>query len=116
MNVQVKDGLSRARANVQHCAVSLLNVALPRDLSGGEVAAPDEFSITGPRLFQSREMLARNDQHMRGRLRIDVFEGEDVLVLVNLFRRNLAVKNTAEKTAGGSVSHRRRERLRSPEG
>ncbi len=45
--MEVEDGLSGAGADVEDGAVSLLDVALAGDLSGGEVAAADEFGVGG---------------------------------------------------------------------
>jgi len=98
--VQVEDGLSGAGADVQDGAVSLLDVALAGDLSGGEVAAADDFRVAGLSFFQSGKMFFGNDQDVRGRLGIDVFEGEHVVVFVHFPGRNLAAEDAAEKTVG----------------
>src|ERR1700751_5208773 len=42
-------------------------------------------------------MALRDDEHVRGCLRIDVLESKDVFVLIYLFRRNLAADDTAEE-------------------
>src|SRR5437016_3888146 len=81
MHVEMEDGLSGAGADVEDGAVSLLNVALAGDLGGGEVAAADNFCVGGFSFFQSGKMLLGNDEHVGGGLRVDVFEGENVVVL-----------------------------------
>lgn len=103
--MEVENRLSGARPDVEDGAVSLLDVALAGDLGGGEMAAADEFGVGGLGLFQSRKMLFGNDENVRGRLRVDVFEGENVVVLVNFLGRNLAANDAAEEAIGGSVSH-----------
>lgn len=103
--MQVKHGLSGSGPHVQHGAVSVFNIALAGDLSGGEVAAADQFRVFRFRFLQSREMFPGNDEHMSRSLRLNVFKREDVVVFVNFLGGNLSAKNAAEKTAGGWIGH-----------
>ncbi len=105
VDVKMKHRLPRSRAHVQHGAVSLLDVALARDLSRREVAAANHFGILGLRLFQSSKMFLGDDEHVRGSFGFDVFKGQDMLVLVNLPSRNLAAENAAEKAVARGVGH-----------
>ena len=105
VHVEVEDGLAGAGADVEDGAVSLFDVALASDVGGGEVAATDEFGVGGLSFFQSSKMFLRNDENVRGGLRIDVFEGEDMVILVNFFGGNFAANHAAEEAIGGSVSH-----------
>ena len=105
VDVEVEDRLSRARADVENGAVSLLDVALACNLGGGEVAAADDCGISGVSFLQSGKMLFRNNEDVRGRLRIDVFEGEDVGVFVNFLGGNLAAENAAKEAVRDRVSH-----------
>jgi len=55
---------------------------------------------------QRREVLARHDEHMHRRLRMEVAEGDVVLALGNEFRAELAARDAAEDAIGfGRVSH-----------
>ena len=45
MYVQVKNGLARAGAHVEHGAVSVLDAALARDVGRRQVAASDYLGI-----------------------------------------------------------------------
>ena len=63
----------------------------------------DDLSISGLRLLQPFNVLFRNDEEVCRRLWIDVFEGEDAIVLVNLFGGCFAADDAAEK-AGTSDS------------
>ena len=101
--MEVEDGLSGAGADVEDGAVALLEVALAGDVGGGEVAAADEFSVGGFGFFQTGKMFFGNDQNVRGGLRVDVFEGEDVFVLVNFLRGDFAAEDAAEEAVG--ISH-----------
>ena len=95
--MQVKDGLSGAGANIQHGAVSLLDLALAGDHGSGQMAAADNFGVSTFGFLQSCEMPFGNDEHMGRRLRINVFKREDVFIFENLFRRNLAANDAAEE-------------------
>jgi len=57
----VKYGLACAWAYVQDRSISVLNLALARDLSSGEVTAPDDFRVSGLGFFQSGEVTLRDD-------------------------------------------------------
>jgi hypothetical protein len=105
MYVEVKDGLSSARADVKNGPVSLLDVALAGNLSRDQMAASDDLGVGRLSFFQSRKMFLGHDEHVRGRLRTDVFEGDNMFVFVNLLRGNLAANDAAEEAVGGSVSH-----------
>jgi len=103
--VEVEDGLSGAGADVEDGAVSVLDVALAGNVGSGEVAAADDFCVGGLRLFQSGKMFFGDDEDVSWGLRVDVFEGEDMVVLVNFFGGNFAAEDAAEEAVGGSVRH-----------
>jgi hypothetical protein len=65
----------------------------------------DDFGIAFLGFFESRKMSLGNDQHMRGCLRIDVFEREHVRVFMNLLGGDLSANNAAEKAAGAGIAH-----------
>jgi hypothetical protein len=50
-------------------------------------------------------MFFGDDENVSGSLRVDVFEGENVVVLVNFFSGNFAAEDAAKEAAGGSVGH-----------
>ena len=65
VDVQMKHRLPCAGTHVEHGPVSLLDVALARNLGGGQVAAANHFGVLGLRFFQSGKMSLRNHEHMR---------------------------------------------------
>ena len=105
MDVEMKHRLPRVRAYVKHGPVSLLDVSLARNLGRGQVTATDHFGVLSLRLFQPGKMFSWDDQHMRRCLRIDVFKGKHVLVLVDFLGGNLAAENAAEEAVSCGVSH-----------
>lgn len=118
--MEMKYGLSRARPNIKHRSIPLLNVALPGDVRGRQMAAADEFGVAGLSLFQSSKMFLGDDEDMRRRLRADVFKSKDLIILVNFLRRNFAVDDAAEEatgighgwfTLGETIAHSRTQKL-----
>ncbi len=105
VHVQVEHRLPGAETNVEDGAVSLLDVALAGDLRGRKMAAPNHFGVARLGLLQSGKMFFGNNEHVCRSLRLDVFECEDVFILVNFFRGDLAADHAAEEAAGGSVCH-----------
>jgi hypothetical protein len=106
VDVEMKYRLPRARTHIQHGPVSLLDVPLAGNLSRGQVTVAYHFSIVSLRFLQSNKMFLGDDQHMRRRLRVDVFKGEHMLVLVNLLSWNLAAEDAAEKAIARRIGHR----------
>jgi hypothetical protein len=100
----MKDGLSGAGADVEDGAVALFDVALAGDLGGGEVAAADQFGVGCFGLFQSGKMFFGDDENVGWGVRVDVFEGEDVFVLVNFLGGDFAAEDAAEEAIG--IGHR----------
>ncbi len=113
VDVDVEDGLSGAGPNVEDGAVSLLDFSQAGNVGGGEVAAADEFGVGSLGFLQTREMSPRNDQHMRRRLRADVFESEHMLVLIDFPGGDFTAEDAAEEAAGSGVSHKKRVSSRS---
>ena len=106
--MEMEDGLSGTGAYIDDGAVSVFNFALAGDLGCGEVAASDDFGVGCLRFFQSGKMPFRNDERVRGRLRIDVLEGKNVLVFVDLLGRNFSADDAAKETVGvGGLGHLR---------
>jgi len=101
----MEDGLSGARPDVQDSPVSLLDIALPRDLGRGEMAPANDFRIGGVGFFQPSQMFFRNDEYVCRSLRVDVFEGENVRIFVNLLGGNPSPDHAVEKAIIASVGH-----------
>ena len=61
------------------------------------MAASNDLGVGGFSFLQACEMALWNDEHVGGRLGIDVLKGEDVIVLVNFFCGYFAANDAAEK-------------------
>jgi len=100
-------GLPGAGSDVEDGAVALLDVASTGDFGGGEMAAADEFGVRGFGFLQSGEMFFGDDEDVSRGLRADVFEGEDMLVFVDLLCWDLAADDAAEEAGCSWVSHKK---------
>ena len=98
--MEVEDRLSRPVADVEDGAVSLLDVALASDLGGRKVTTSDDFGVGDLGFFQSSKMFLGNDEDVRGSLRVDVFESDDVLVFVNFPGGDFTADNAAKEAVG----------------
>jgi hypothetical protein len=101
VNVNVKDGLTGLRPNVEHGPVAVLNPTLPADFGCDQMKAPDKLRIFLLRFFQAADMFLRDDEDVSWRLRVDVLEGKTMLVFIYFLGRNLALHNSAKE----AVSH-----------
>src|SRR5260370_37796953 len=114
MQVQMENSLASARAHVVDRAVSILDVALARDLRGDELAVADELGIFRLGLLQVHNMPLGNDEDMSRRLRVDVLEGKGALVFVDLLAWYFALNDLAEQavTHSSPTLSRRRRRIK----
>src|ERR1700683_2709254 len=105
MDVEMKNSLPRTLPPVHHCAMSPLNVALGRDLRRHQMAAANHVGVFSLGFVQSRKMFLWDDQHMRRSFRLDVFKGEDLSILIDFLRGDLAADDAAEKAIARIIRH-----------
>jgi len=98
MHMHVKHGLSGFRSDVKDSAIAIFDSAFSSDFSRCKVKAPNEFSIFRLGFVQSAHMFLRNNQHVRGRLGVDVFEGEGVFIFMYFPGRHFAFNDPAKET------------------
>ena len=75
------DGLAAVRTGIDDQPVALIEILLSGDLRGGGEQMTEQPCILGGRVRERCEVLLRNDQDVDRRLRMDVREGDDLLVL-----------------------------------
>jgi hypothetical protein len=102
MHVQVKDGLACACACIDDGAIAALGKSLLVSDARRHTQEMAEQRFVPLRSFVERfHVVARDDEHMHGRLRVDVTKSQATLVLVNdvsgNFSRNDLTKETAHK-------------------
>jgi len=90
--------LTRARADVHHRTIPILNVSFSRDLRRRQMTSSHCLNIFQSSFLQSTNVLLRDHQNVGWTLGINVLESEGVLVLEHLLGRNFAADDTAEQT------------------
>ncbi|MPN36761.1 hypothetical protein SDC9_184272 [bioreactor metagenome] len=104
MHVQVMHLLPALIASIYHDAESTLRIGiaalLQRQLGGQRHHLAQQRSVFGGNLRHRRNVLPGHDQKVHGRPGVDVMEGEQVFVFINLLRGNLALDDLAENTVG----------------
>src|SRR6185437_16548048 len=85
VEVKVIDGLATVRSGIDHQAVSAVELPGPGHLADRPEQMSEQVGIAGGRLGVRADVLLRNHQNMRGRLRVDVRKGQHTLILVKPF-------------------------------
>ena len=89
--MQVRHGFAGVGAVVEDEAVAaFFQAEFLRDFGGFEQQMAEGLMIFGAGFGEARNRFPGNDQNMRRRLRIDVAEGDDLVVLEDDVRRNFA--------------------------
>src|SRR5256885_17269237 len=98
------DRLSRLRPLVEDQAVAVaIDLAFVRDAVGDLDHAGEHRGLRRREVVDARNVLLRNDQHMRRRDRTDIVKGDDLFVAEDFLSWNLAREDLAEETL---LSHR----------
>src|SRR5580692_2346766 len=112
--MQMKDGLARAGTVVEDRAIAVEEVTFAGEFGGNQMQLADHRLIFVRRVVQRDKMLSRDEQNVRGCLRADVLECQELRVFVNDFGRNLLRGNFAKQAVGthqfpppGAASSRR---------
>ena len=77
---------------------ALRHAALTGDGGGNPENMSDQMVIFGQQVKNPDDVFARNQQQMERRCRIDVFNYQQLFILVHHLCRNLSSGNPAEKT------------------
>src|SRR5262252_1289374 len=104
MQVQVEHSLACAATGVDNGAVASFELSFPREVGRDNGHGTEHCFVLCTRFRQRCKMLFRANQNMRGRLRVDVLEGENVGVLINHFGWNLFCRNFTEQAVGAHGS------------
>jgi hypothetical protein len=97
MKMEVKNALARVGACIDDYAKAFLRDALfVRELGNNQKNMANYFSIGSVQIRKRRDMLARDNQNMNRRLRIDVLKGQDRVIFVDHITLNLLLDNATE--------------------
>src|SRR5215472_1244642 len=100
VQMQVKNRLPCSFAVVQHSSVACKQLAFARQVRRHKLEFSKDYLILGARICQRLEVLPWANQDVCRRLRADVLECEEVLVLINELRWNLLRPNLAKEAVG----------------
>ena len=64
VHVQMKHGLSSARAYIEHSAIAIFNGAVPSNPGRGQMAASHQFGVFGLSFLQAGDMFLGDDQNV----------------------------------------------------
>ncbi len=92
----MEDGLTCAGAVIQYRAVAREETTFECKARGNQLQLAKNGLIFWRGFRQRFKMLSGANQYMRGRLRANVFESEDIGILVDDLRRNLLRGDFAE--------------------
>ena len=104
VDVQVVDRLPAVFAVVDDDAVSLVQAARAGNLRSCSQKMTQQKPVVLLRARQRVKMLARGNQNMGRRLRVDVRKGVALLILINSGGRNCAFNNLAKQAAHNGTS------------
>src|SRR6266513_1164241 len=90
MYMQMRHTFTSVGSTVDHDAIATRQIQLLRDIARNEEQFSEQRAVAVGRLCEPRYHSFWYDQHMHGRLRIDVVERDRVIVFPNDFRRSLA--------------------------
>jgi hypothetical protein len=85
MQVKMKHRLARSAAAVDYRAVAIEEIAFTGDLRRDQMKFAKDNLILGDSFVQRCEVLSRANENVCGRLRADVFKGENLIVFANKF-------------------------------
>jgi len=98
MDVEVVDGLAAVGAGVNDQPVAISQVLLTRDFSCCRDQMPEHGCILRRCVGKRGDVLLRDEQDMYRCLRVDVREGEDMVVLIDALGGDGAGDDFAEET------------------
>src|SRR5450432_3700297 len=97
MQVQMKNGLSRTAAVVEHSAVASEQILFFRKLRSDQLQLAQQRLVICGRVLQRSKVFSRADQNVRRRLRTDVFKSKTIFVIVDKLCRNLFCTDFAKE-------------------
>ena len=104
MDVKVVDGLAAVGAAVDDDAIAVRQSFGARDFRGCEKQMAEQARLILGGVSERGYVLARNDEEVRGRLRVDVRERDALLVLMNEVCGYRSFNNFAEQASHIGIS------------
>jgi hypothetical protein len=105
MQMKMEDGLASPGAVVEDGAIAGEQTELLGQLGSEHLQLTKQSLVAGLGVVQRSEMFLWANENMRGRLRVNVFEGEHVVILIDELRGNLFRADFAEEAVGVHLLH-----------
>lgn len=104
MEMDVEDGLAGVAVGVEdHTKSAVGKPTLSHDGCSATNHLAQKIIVAVAEIVQRRDVRFRNHEDVKWRLRIDIFEGEEMAVFENDFGRNLFRDDLAEEAIGHAV-------------
>src|SRR4029077_2333305 len=100
VQVQMKNRLARAGAVVEHSAIPREQEEFLGQLARRHLQLAEQRLVARLGVVQRGEMFLRAKENVRRRLRVDVFKGEHVVILIDELRGNLFRRDFAKQAVG----------------
>jgi len=98
VQVNMEDRLAGGTVGVEHGPVAVVGVSvLFRDGCGHTLHRAHQRIVVRIQIVQCGDVTARNDQDVQGRLRIDIPDRNDLVILMDEASRDLSCDDLAEK-------------------
>ncbi len=104
VNVEMIHGLASVGTGVDDHAVAFVEVVGAGDAGGGPEQVAEQFAVAPGGLGHGDDVLARGDEDVDRRLRMDVCEGVAELILVEGGGGNAPFNDHAKEAAHGAFS------------
>jgi hypothetical protein len=103
--MDVRHGLSRFFPEIDHQAVPFFRtVFLSNNFTYGRKELPEEAVVRRADFMDAGKVFARQRKQVEGRLRVDIFDYDHIVVFVNAMRRDLITDDFAENTVAHAPS------------
>lgn len=98
VQVDVEDRLTGGTVGVEHGPIAFIGVSvLFRDGCGHTLHRAHQRIVVRTQIVQRGDMTARNDQDVQGRLRVDIPDRNDLVILMDEASRDLSCDDLAEE-------------------
>ena len=105
MKMQVRDALLPVLAAVDdHAIAALVNPQLTNQLAHDAIGVADDGFVLFREFVHADNVLFRHDEHMHGRLRLNVVDGDNQIVLIHFSRRDFPGDDLAKDAVAQILS------------
>src|ERR1700682_1304002 len=109
----MKDALPRSVTVVKYGAVTSSDISIARQPCRYQLQSTQQRPVRRSGIIECRKVFSRANEHVRGRLRVDVFKREDVGIFVNDLGGDLLLADFAKQAI---IAHRASPQLSSHRG